>query len=466
MVEETRPVNPRRRRKSKMEIFKEAYLPIIIIALTALMIFIFLVGSLVKAIWPSTPSVDETGSSSSEPSEDAYAAEIDSLLAQAAALAENYEYQAAADLIDTFSGDLSAYPALLAAQQEYLQMESNMVTWTPEQVTCLSMNMLIVDLETALSDAEYGTSYNKNFITVDEFSAILEQLYDNGYILVNITDYASCTTDDSGHITCEAVELRLPVGKKPLVLIETNVNYYSYMVDADRDGVADAGGDGFASKMLIAEDGSITCERTDSDGNVTTGAYDVVPILDAFIAEHPDFSYRGAKAVLAFSGYDGVFGYRTNADVATTLGEEFYDSEVAAATELAAALKEDGYVLACYTYSNTDYSLKSASEIQSEIRSWEAEVTPIVGEIDLFVFARNEIEDYTDSKFNALSNGGYRYFVGFGSSVTGAEIGEAYFLQKRVNITGSGLYNTPSLYSDCFSASTVIDSARGEVPVA
>ena len=53
------------------------------------------------------------------------------------------------------------------------------------------------------------------------------------------------------------------------------------------------------------------------DGSISVGAYDLVPLLDEFIEEHPDFSYRGAKAVLAFTGYNGILGYRTAASYGT-----------------------------------------------------------------------------------------------------------------------------------------------------
>ncbi len=50
------------------------------------------------------------------------------------------------------------------------------------------------------------------------------------------------------------------------------------------------------------------------------GDYDLVPILDSFIKEHPDFSYHGRKGILAMTGYNGVLGYRT--DSAYKTGEE------------------------------------------------------------------------------------------------------------------------------------------------
>ena len=37
------------------------------------------------------------------------------------------------------------------------------------------------------------------------------------------------------------------------------------------------------------------------DGTVSTGSYDLVPLLEDFIQEHPDFSYRGDRAVFALT---------------------------------------------------------------------------------------------------------------------------------------------------------------------
>ena len=44
--EEIRPVNPRRRKRSKMQIFKEAYLPVVIAGAALLLIVIFIIGSI------------------------------------------------------------------------------------------------------------------------------------------------------------------------------------------------------------------------------------------------------------------------------------------------------------------------------------------------------------------------------------------------------------------------------------
>ncbi|MFQ9739281.1 MAG: hypothetical protein ACLR06_17395 [Christensenellaceae bacterium] len=39
-----------------------------------------------------------------------------------------------------------------------------------------------------------------------------------------------------------------------------------------------------------------------------------VPIVEEFVAKHPDFSYRGARGTIFLTGFDGILGYRTQRD--------------------------------------------------------------------------------------------------------------------------------------------------------
>ena len=99
-------------------------------------------------------------------------------------------------------------------------------------------------------------------------------MYDKGYVLVSPHDMA--VINDDG--TMSRGKIMLPEGKIPFVLSEDDVSYYHYM-----------DGDGFATKLVIDDNGDIKCEYKKADGTVVTGDYDVVPILDSFIKEHPDF---------------------------------------------------------------------------------------------------------------------------------------------------------------------------------
>ena len=455
-----RPRNPRRRQKTKWEIIKEAYLPAVILIVTLILIVIFIAGSLARRSEVQETTPPET--SSVVPTEDPHAAEAEQLLSDAARLAADYDYKGAADLLASFGGDISSYPQLSAKRDEYLAADANMITWSDlSQIKTLSFHTLIADPARAFANKAYGAAYKKNFVTVEEFKGILQHLYDYGYILVSLEDI-SYAPQPSGETAdgdvCSVKELRLPVGKKPLLLVQTNVNYYTYMIDGNGDGQADKDGAGFASRMLIGDDGKITCEMVDSEGNTTQGAFDLVPILNDFIEGHPDFSYQGAKAILAPSGYDGIFGYRINHSVKATKGEAYYNEQVAGATELVNALRADGYELACYTYGNSAYGAVSAGEIQADLRSWASEITPVFGPTSILVFAQNsQIEEFTGSKFNVLYNAGFRYFLSFNGTGT---VAPNYILQSRTLVTGIQMVENPSSYNSFFNTDAVLDSLR------
>ena len=72
-------------------------------------------------------------------------------------------------------------------------------------------------------------------------------------------------------------------------------------------------------------------------------------ILENFIAAHPDFSFRGARGLIAVTGYEGLLGYRVAPDNQrrSTLAEE-----VAAVMPVVAKLKSPGWEFACHSYAH------------------------------------------------------------------------------------------------------------------
>lgn len=60
------------------------------------------------------------------------------------------------------------------------------------------------------------------------------------------------------------------------------------------------------TKLIVDDKGKIRNEYVEDDGSVSVGDYDMVPLIDRFVEKHPDFSYRGAKGILALTGYNGI----------------------------------------------------------------------------------------------------------------------------------------------------------------
>ncbi len=472
--EESKPTPDGRPRKpvSKLRRFKNDVLPLIILGVTLLMILIFIVGSASRAItnFRNDQEALKSSNEAAKTQDELEAEKVRVLLAEADVLAAGYDYDGAIAKLESFEGNKSKYSEIEVKLSTYRQAKDSLIEYKdPGAIPNLSFHVLIADPSRAFVDQTFGGKYNMNFVTVEEFQRILEQLYENGFVLVDMDSFiAETTTGDT--ITYSAKPLRLPDGKKPVMITETMVNYFRYMVDSNEDGEADKGGAGFASRLVVDPlTGEITAEMVNSAGETVRGDYDLVPILEKFIEKHPDFCYQGARATLAVCGYDGIFGYRINSEVINSKGQEYYDKQVAGAKEIVAALQEKGYEIACYTYANIGYGDKSASDIKEDISKWEKDIMPVVGTLDTIVYAqKSDISStgaYTGSKYNVLYDIGFRYFISNGNkpacTVTGS-----YVRQLRIMVTGTGMAHTATMYADYFDAKTVLDSTRGDVPQA
>lgn len=392
--------------------------------------------------------------------------EANELLMQAEALAAAYDYDAAIAVLDTFSGNIEDFNPLVVTREHYVQTKETMVPWNdPSQIPNLSFHMLIAEPYRTFSDPGYGKTWKWNFITTSEFSKILQQLYDNGYVLVDMDDVIIANKTSDG-ITYEVNTLYLPEGKKPIMFTQTQVNYYTYMVDGDGDGLADKKGGGFANKLILDSNGKLTNEMVTKEGTTLRGDYDFVPILEAFIEQHPDFSYRGARAVLAVSGYDGLFGYRTDPETAKKISKEYYENELATLPAVLDALRAKGYKFGCYTYGNVAYGDIKVDKIQDDLAKWKEEVTPLLGEVEYLVYAKtSDISTgtglYSGEKYEVLKEAGFHYYLGFCENNAPWFVRtNEYIRQGRIMVTGNSLEKYPKMFEGLFETIPVLDSNR------
>ena len=94
--------------------------------------------------------------------------------------------------------------------------------------------------ELAFDGDSKAKGIDSNMVTVSEYNKMLQSLYDNDYILVNMNDVWSEYTDDAGALRMKKETLMLPEGKKPLIISYDDVNYYNYMFAS-----------GFTHKLVI-----------------------------------------------------------------------------------------------------------------------------------------------------------------------------------------------------------------------
>lgn len=382
----------------------------------------------------------------------------DALIAQADRLAMGYDYDAAIALLS--QSEYAQEPNVQNAISGYEATKATLVRADPNKVTHVFFHTLIMDTSKAFDGDSMQNGYNQMMTTKDEFLKILQSMYERGFVLVRLHDVAHEVTDENGNVSFVPGDIMLPEGKQPFVMSQDDVCYYEYME-----------GDGFASRLVIGEDGKPTCQMDLDDGTTVTGSYDLIPLLEDFIQEHPDFSYRGARAVIAFTGYNGVMGYRTDASYEGINPNIEQDRETV--RQLAQCLRDNGWELASHSWGHRNLGTISYEEFVADTDKWESQVESLIGPTDIILYPFGaEIGDwhpYTmdNERYAYLHEKGFRYFCNVDASQYWVQIGDDYMRQGRRNLDGYRMYydlpesNPSKLYlSDLFDVEEVFDRSR------
>lgn len=399
---------------------------------------------------------------SSEESIDIGNSELELLVEQADLLALGYDYDGAVSLLQ--SSAYASDPQVAEAISGYEEAKKALVKADNSKITHIFFHSLIMDTSKAFDGDSKEKGYNQMMTTKDEFLNILQSMYDRGFVLVRIHDIAEEVVGEDGVPRFVKKDIMLPEGKQPFVMSQDDVCYYEYME-----------GDGFASRMIIGEDGKPVCEMKMADGTVSVGSYDLVPLLEDFIQEHPDFSYKGARAIIAFTGYNGILGYRTAASYSEN---PTYEQDREEAARVAKCLRDNGWELASHSWGHRNMGAISYEDFKKDTDKWKAEVESLIGPTDIILFPfGSDIGDwhpYTsdNSRFEYLKSAGFRYFCNVDSHQYWIQFGEDHLRQGRRNVDGYRMYydlpetnpSNPKL-SDLIDVEKVFDPARPK-PVA
>jgi len=260
--------------------------------------------------------------------------------------------------------------------------------------------------------------------TVPEFKEVIRQLYEKDYILININSLYTPKFDENGAtIGITKNTLMLPEGKKPVILSVDDINYYTYM---QRDGQV--------FKLFVGEDNKIYTWSIAPDGSeLISRDNELVPILDDFVEEHPDFSMNFVKGTLGLTGYQGILGYRT--DEPTWDG---YEEEKAGALKLVARLKELGWNFASHSQGHRHTAQVSYEKIVDDTDRWAREVLPLIGQTSVYIYPYGESVPPEDPKFQYFQKAGFAIFCTVGMNPY-LEFGDSYAVQTRRNIDGISL---------------------------
>ena len=358
------------------------------------------------------------------------------LMDRAQALADSYRYDEALTLLQN-AGPLGGEAVNALAQEISLQNDAMVVYQGP--VYHVFFHSLIVDTSKAFDGGVSSEGYDLWMTTRDEFTAMLPQLEARGFVLVDYADLIQVAED--GTVTPAA--LRLPPGKKPLILSQDDVCYYDYMA-----------GDGFAQRLDLDKTGRVTAIV---DGQPTRDG-DLVPILDDYVEAHPGFSYRGAKGILAVTGYEGIFGYR----ITDLQGQELADAQ-ARAKAVCDRLKETGWRIASHSYTHNSYFQDGSvtmEQLQYDTGRWRRDIEPVTGPTNLYVTPFGMHLRADDPRFTYLVQQGYQVFCPVGADMAMTWNGTS-LTQNRYNLDGFNMRSrTQEINELFFDVATVYDSTR------
>lgn len=397
---------------------------------------------------------------------------IEKLIAKADRQAAMYDYDAAIKTIKSYEGNYEEKANLVKAVNKYEETKASCEPYPIDEITHIFFHVLIQDPAEAFGEnSQMPDGLNIYMATVEEFNKIMESMYEKGYVLVRLSDVAPCTKDEDGNAVFdeEGGQIMLPPGKKPFVLSQDDVCYYhSY----EHSGMAD--------KLVIDENGDVKNEYTDADGNTSIGDYDMIPLLDTFLDKHPDFSYRGAKGIIALTGYNGILGYRTDPTYNTEEDRDShqqkwldehpdfnYEEECENAKKVAEALKKDGWEFASHSWGHVWQDKLGDDGFATDAKKWMERVSPLIGGTDIWIYSNGEDVDNSQyaERFKVLRDYGFNYFCPVNSNLYSTEIYSDYMKQGRRNIDGYRMYydmidEDVDRLSDLFDVEEVFDKAR------
>ncbi len=429
-----RPAQPRRRKrkKTKWEIFKERYLRLVVLFAGVVLLIFLVVGLIRLATGGPDPTEIPTETVEEAPTE--VGPQAEEVLEPAKILAAQYDYDAAIELLMTFQGlDTRVELAL----DEYRNARNTLIVWHDNtSIPHISFQNLIVDPDRAFDGDSAARDYAKYNLTVAEFQAALDQMYRNNFVLVSMTDVAVPNAEG----VFEATQIMLPAGKKPLIMSLLPAGY-----------TLNRAGDGFARRLVVGEDGKITAEYIDITATRQYGAYDFVSVLEAFIAQHPDFSYHGARAVIGFDDDPEPLGY----DMAK-------ETDMAELKKVVQCLGDTGYEFASFSYEGVRYGDAEASEVKADVDAWKTVYGELLGDVEILIYAGgSDLLEYSGEKFNTLYSAGFRYFVGMDNKTKSwGIIADSYVRQDRRTINGTRITEDQKLLIDLFDADSIRDPER------
>lgn len=326
------------------------------------------------------------------------------------------------------------------------------------KIECICVRSLIADTDVAFS-GRYHSSNTNLHLTIKEFEKILENLYERGYVLVDVEDLI----DQSDPTFLLERNLKVPKGKKPLIVVIEDLQY----------SVADYRC-GTCRKLVLNDENQVCGEYQNNAGEtVVSRTAEAIGVLDVFVEKHPDFTYDGAKGIISVSGHEACFGYvvaageledrnaalsAANLPQLTNITNDDIDFAREKVMEIKNVLADNGWKFASCTYSYiADCRNTEKQELIDDFVKWQDQIGTLFGEVHILVYPNGNYIYGTDDRAVYFKNRGFRIF--FGGGATPYHIyGDNYLFVDRAMMSYTTLNR--KAYKDLFDYNEIIDPVR------
>lgn len=365
------------------------------------------------------------------------------MLDQANQLAKKYYYDEAISLLA--NADDEIIDDKISAARAELQTQKDALVEYNGPIYHIFFHSLIIYPELAFDNKGHpAEGYNMWMTTQSEFQKMLPLLYQNDFLLYDIESLIERNADG----TIKKSPIYLPEGKKPLIISIDDVCYYDYMKT-----------DGFANRLVINENNEVVTEVISPDGTVSlTKDGDVMPILDEFVENHPDFSYRGAKGIIAVTGYQGALGYR----ITDLEGDELKEAQQTV-YDIAQNLRADGWKFACHSYTHNGYFRDGSitmEQLISDTTRWKDLIEPYVGETKIYISPFGVHFAEKDERYQYILSNGFDIYCGVSNTLRTSYYNTS-MMQERFDMDGYMMFKKPDYIAKYyFNVEDVIDPAR------
>jgi hypothetical protein len=340
--------------------------------------------------------------------------------------------------------ELKSLQAVFPDQSEIARALEQCAPYVPDKLEAyqgpiefITVKPLINNPAKAFDGDAYAAAAQDSMLTTSEFSAMLEALYANGFILID----ADRLYDEERQLQT----LRLPAGKKPLVLVLEGLNYYVTRRET-----------GNSWDLVLDEGGEVAAQYMDAEGHLVVDRRgEAIGILDLFVADHPDFALDGAKGTISLTGYEGVFGRITDRDqlddrnkalqdhgmAPVSLTDQEIEANRAAVREIVERLKETGWIFASSTYGFINAREQDLARIKTDTEKWLGQVGSLTGPVSILHYPNGAFITGSDERAHYLKEQDFVLFGGIGSTAY-LYLGDRYIYVDKVPVNGYTLRNS------------------------